>query len=241
MRKLIFALIAVVALLFFLEIGVTLLSQKGMERALRSQYDLPDSLEVSINSFPFIVSLARNHLGELTLDWEGELECTAEEGTAPLVPYQARVDLYDVELNMPSLLTGRLELREISRVKAFIFLDVKSLNEVFSLQDIELAVEGDELYGTTGGGEKAIYKVKVTDADTVTLTAEPASTSGEGFEKNPHVEVKTMRILSLPMGARLQTASVDRGRLRLAISIPSWEGYLGFLDYLFNEETLGKC
>ena len=129
MRKILFSVIVLLALLLAAEVGVTILSQNGLEKAISSQYELPSSLRVSINSFPFLLSLARNHLAELQLTWEDELDYQVEEGALESMHYSGCVSLYDVELNMPSLLTGKLDVRDVSRMEATMAVDVGLINE----------------------------------------------------------------------------------------------------------------
>ena len=225
MRKILFSVIALLALLLAAEVGVTLLSQHGMERALRAQYELPSNLEVNINSFPYLVSLTRNHLGELQLTWEGELDYALQEGTLESMPYACRVNLYDVELNMPSLLTGKLEIRDISRLKAAISMDTGSLNEALGGIDGGFFIEDDKIFALVAG-KKTQYRVKVTGDYTISIEPYASSTTTEGSGSNPDAQVKTVDIVGLPMESTLYTASIDGDKVVLEISIPMWEGYL---------------
>jgi len=220
-----FAIVIILALLLAAEVGVTLLSQHGMERALRGQYELPDSLEVNINSFPYLVSLARNHLNELRLTWEGELDYQVEEGMLDSLHYSGSVSLYDVELNMPSLLTARLEIRDISRLKAAISLDISGLNEALGIVDGTLIVEDGRLYVSLAG-EKTQCKVKVTAQDSITFEPNGYSMPSTGSASNVNAWVKTLRIAEPPLGAELSNASVYGEDVVVEISIPMWEGYL---------------
>ncbi len=231
MRKILFGLVLLVAVLLVLEVGVTLLSQKGMERALRSQYGLPSSLEVSINSFPFLVSLARNHLGQLDLSWDGELECMVEAGMSVPVAYSARASLYDVELSMPYLLGGKLAIKNISRVKANISLIEEAINDIFLYLRQTYTIEDDRIF-LVEDGSKIQYKVKVAGIDEISFEPLPGYTANENQDLNPNPKVKTIKMHSLPMDARLQSASVSGGKVKIEISIPDWEGYLGNLNYL---------
>jgi LmeA-like phospholipid-binding len=225
MRKLIFSVVIIVTLLLVAEIGVTLLSQKGMERALRNQYGLPPSLEVSINSFPFIVSLIRNHLGELALNWEDVLEYSAEEGVGEYVEYTAMVNLYDVELNMPSLLSGKLEVREISRARARLILDADAISSIMALEGTKISIEGDRMF-LEEDGIRTQYKVKVVDLRTLILEPYAHSIGDKGYEENPYPPIKTIEISRLPMNGTLVMASINEGKVLVEISIPGWEGYM---------------
>jgi hypothetical protein len=225
MRKILFSVIILVALLLAAEVGITLLSQHGMEKALSAQYELPPSLEVSINSFPYLVSLARNHLSELQLNWNGAVQYQVEEGTAANIPYTGRVNLYDVELNMASLLTGKLEIRKISRLKAFIYLDTAELNAALGMVAQAFFVEDDKIF-LMSEGKKTQYRVKVTDESTIALMPFTVSMTSEGLPSNGQSLIKTVRFNDLPMGSKLSLASIDGDRVVLEISIPMWEGYL---------------
>jgi len=224
-RKLLFSAIVLIALLLAVEVGITLLSQRGMEKALSSQYDIPPSLEVSINSFPYLISLFRNHLGELQLSWDGTVQYSVEEGAAANLPYEGRINLYDVELNMTSLLKGRLEIRDISRLKAYIYLDMADLNDVLGMPEGGFFIEDDRIYATIEG-TKTQYKIKVTDENTVAIEPSSVSMPGEGLSENTLSQVQTIRFYDLPMGSKLTLASIKGERVMLAISVPMWEGYL---------------
>ena len=225
MRKIVFSIIVLLALLLAAEVGVTILSQNGLEKAIRSQYELPDSLKVSINSFPFLLSLARNHLAELQLTWEDELDYGVEEGTLESMHYLGCVNLYDVELNMPSLLRGKLEVRDVSRIKATLGVDIAWVNDSLGLGEDGFYAEEGRLYRGEGD-EKVRFKVKVTGSDTLTVEPYREYMSGEGLPQNPYVEVYTVVFGLLPLSAELENASLDGSNVVLNISIPMWEGYL---------------
>lgn len=225
MRKILFSLVALLALLLAVEVGVTLLSQHGMERALRSQYDLPSDLETNISSFPYLLSLARNHINEVRLAWRGELPYQAAEGSIENMPYEGVVSLCDVELNVPSLLRGKLEIRHVSRQKAAIWLEVEGLTGAYGMSEGEMSVENGSIYVVSASG-KTKYRVKVTGDDTLSLEPYETSMTGTGLYSNPDYGVKTVTFHALPLGAVLLNASVSGGRVLVEISIPMWEGYL---------------
>lgn len=229
MRKILFALVLLLALLLAAEMVVTFLSQRGMEKAISSQYELPSSLKVSINSFPLILSLARNHMGELRLAWEGNLSCQCGEGEEMKPAYSAQVNLYDVELEMPSLLGGRLEIREISRIKAEIFLDETSINEIAGDYIGPVLIDDGDIYFVQDG-EKVRYKVKVLDNRTLSFYPHSGYTGDSGSHDEAHPTLESgmteVRLEGLPLDSRLEKASSDRGMLILEISIPMWEGYM---------------
>jgi hypothetical protein len=225
LRKILFTVVIVMVLLLAAEVGVTLLSQRGMERALRSQYELPDSLKVSINSFPYLVSLARNHIGELQLAWEGDLQYQAGDGALASVSYAGNVNLYDVELDMPSLLTGELEVRKVSRGKAAISVDIPDLGRALGLPDGALAVKEGKLF-VSDGGTKTQYVVKVSDDNAVTIEPYEGYTDSKDSAQNPDAGVYTVVFPSLPIEAELLNARIEGGKAILEMSIPVWEGYL---------------
>jgi hypothetical protein len=229
LRKILFTLIILLALLLAAEMVVTFLSQRGMEKAIGSQYELPSSLKVSINSFPLILSLARNHMNELRLAWEGNLSCSYGEGVEEETAYKAQVDLYDVELEMPSLLGGRLEIREISRIKAEIFLDEAAVNEIIGDYIGPVLIDDGDIYFVQDG-EKVRYKVKVVDGRTLAFypQSDYINDSGSIDEAHPALEavVKEVSLEGLPLDSELEKASSDRGMVILEISVPIWEGYM---------------
>lgn len=225
MRKILFTVVILLALLLAAEVGVTLLSQHGMERALRSQYELPASLEVSINSFPYLISLARNHVSELQLAWDGELPYQAGEGALASVPYAGSVNIYDVELNMPSLLTGKLEMRNISRRKAAIVIGISDLGRALGLPDGSLSVEEGGLF-VTEGGKKTQYMVKVSGDNEVSIEPFEGYMDSKDTGQNPDPGVYTVAFPSLPLDAELLNAGMEGGEVVIEMSIPMWEGYL---------------
>ena len=229
MRKILFSLVILLALLLAAEMVVTFLSQRGMEKAMSSQYELPSSMKVSINSFPLILSLARNHMGELRLAWQGNMSCRCGEGEEAETEYSAQVNLYDVELEMPSLLGGRLEIREISRMKAKIFLDEQAINDIAADHIGPVLIDDGDIYFVQDG-EKVRYKVKVLDGKTLAFYPHSSYTSDSGLsdEANPTLEVGVTEVVleDLPLGSRLEKASSDRGMVILEISVPMWEGYM---------------
>jgi len=229
LRKILFTLVILLAMLLAAEMVVTFLSQRGMEKAISSQYEMPSSLKVSINSFPLILSLARNHIGEIRLAWEGDFSCQCAEGEEAELAYSAQVNLYDVELEMPSLLGGRLEIREISRIKAEIFLVETSINEFAGDYIGPVLIDDGDIYFIQDG-EKVRYKVKVLDNRTLSFYPHSGyiSDSESYDEAHPTLESGTteVRLEGLPLDSRLVKASSDRGMLILEISIPMWEGYM---------------
>ena len=225
MRKILFTIVTLLILLLAVEVGMTLLSQHGMERALRSQYELPPSLEVNINSFPYLLSLARNHMGEVRMSWKGGLQYEVDDGALESMPYEGTVDLYDVELDMPSLLRGRLEMRHISRQEATISIALESLNQALFMSGCSLEIENDKLYAWLDG-EKTRCMVKVCGDNSLEISPYGAFTDSSGSYQDSDVGVETLEFDALPMGSILLNASTDRDTIVLEISIPMWEGYL---------------
>jgi hypothetical protein len=147
------------------------------------------------------------------------------------------VNLYDVEISMPALLRGRLEVRNISRIKAEISIDNDALNELFGSPGNGFLIDNDKIYRIEGG-EKTQYKIK-TLGDTG-LVIEPfyGYTGDSGFRENTELELQEVELNGFPLGAILENASVRDGRVVFEISIPMWEGYLGLLKYRFKYKPL---
>jgi len=241
-RKILFGLVFLLVLLLAAEMLVTFLSQRGVEKALSSQYGLPSSLEASINSFPLILSLARNHIGELRLTWRGNLNCFREEGSGEEVEtrlaYSARVNLYDVELEMTSLMTGKLVIRELSRVEARIFLEEDAINEILGEDRGPLYIDGDEIY-SINDGEKTLYKVEVTGDNTLTFHPDfiymDDSASNQDAYSSLERCMEEVRLEGLPLNSRLKTAGSEGGRVVLKLYLPLWEGYIAYLKVSFKK------
>ena len=225
MRKILFSIVTLLALLLAVEVGLTLLSQHGMERALRSQYELPPSLEVNINSFPYLLSLARNHMGEVRMSWKGDLQYEVVDGALESIPYEGSVELYDVELDMPSLLTGRLEMKHISRQEATISIDLESLNQALATSGCSLELENERLYARFGG-RKTRCMVKVSGDNSLEIAPYDAFSDSSGSYQDYDVGLETVIFEGLPMESILLNASTKPDMVVLEISIPMWEGYL---------------
>ena len=225
LRRILFSLVGLLALLLAAEVGVTLLAQRGMRGALRSQYGIPPDLEVSIDSFPCIAALLRNRLAEVMLVWTEELPYRRGDGGTGTLGCRARVSLYDMELSMPSLLRGKLEARRISRQKAGLAMELRGLEGALGLAEGSLHAEGDALM-LSRDGVKTRCVIKVVGEGGVALSPREAYTPSSTSETDPELLLEEIIFPSLPMGARILNASVEGVSLLLEISRPMWEGYL---------------
>ncbi len=225
LRRILFAVAALLLLLLLAEVGVTLLSQWGMQKALRSQHGLPPSLEVSIDSFPCTLSLLRNHLAEVCLRWTHELALRSREGELASHDYACRVALYDVELNMASLLGGKLELKRVSRQEACIALKIEVLNDAIGLPAGTLVAENGRLY-LLRGAEKTRCLVKVVADNALAVVPQEGYIPATPSDTDPDSALETLEFSPAPMGAVLLNASVSGGMVIIEISVPVWEGYL---------------
>lgn len=227
LRRILFSLVFLVALALGLEIALTYLSQRGMEKALCSQYGIPGDLEVRINSFPFIMSLVRNHLGEIQLNWRGEMHGSFRERDVHF-SYLCSVNLYDVELRMPSVLRGRLEIESLSRIRARLIVGLEDLKEIFG-GDVRLPSAGDTIE-VHKNGDIFKYKVQVWGSKTLRFHPDDTSTSRASTPYNYEAGVKDCGIelilSEFPIDFSLRKASATDERLVLEISIKCWEGYL---------------
>lgn len=223
LRKILFAVVTLMALLLAAEVGVTMLGQRGLAAALRSEYGLPDNLEARLNSFPLLVSLARNHLAELQLKWGGDLPVRLA-GEDLMVPYAGSASLYDVEIDMASLLRGRLELRSISRAETLLTIGGAGI-AVLGGSGGSIRIEEGRIYREREG-EKIRCRVKVLDENTLALEEVGGYTAGSGSASGSKPYMETYEIEGLPMEGRLRKASVSGESLVIEISIPKWEGFL---------------
>jgi len=228
LRRLLFALVIVLALLLGAEITLTVLCQKGMVRALSRQYGLPGDLEASIGAFPFIVSLARNRLGELRLSWRGECRLATAGGEGG-IPYRCTAYLYDVELSMSSLMRGSLRIDSLSRMQAHIELDAGEVTALLGMGAFSGALSTGCLE-TSREGILYQYEVKVSGMNELTFSPVDVSRSENGVasDNEPVVNGGGFRaaLQSLPLDAKLKNASLQSEKLVLEASFPEWEGYL---------------
>ncbi|NPV58331.1 MAG: hypothetical protein HPY75_01560 [Actinobacteria bacterium] len=224
MRKILFLTAMLIALLLAVEVGMTMLSQRGLAMALRGRYGLPEKLEARISSFPLLVSLVRNHLSELQLRWSGELAMDFD-GSRDRVPYEGSARIYDAELDIPALLRGRLEFKSISRIEAAVAFEKDAVAMMMGVEERCLAFEDGRIC-VTEGGTKHKYRVKVLGERAIGLEEITDSCGGKGssYESKPCIE--TFEFNDIPMEGFFRTASVSGDRLSIEISIPMWEGYL---------------
>jgi hypothetical protein len=227
--KLIYVIVIALVLLLAAEMGVTLFAEHGAERVLQSQYGMPPNLKVSINSFPLLVSLMRNHLGEIRITWNDDLYMFSSLGGETALPYLGQAVVDDVELDMPSLLRGRLDIKKISRIKAVISVEEASINQVFGNQNMIIDIQDGSLF-VTYKGLKIQYEVKVADDNSLAVTPFPASTNGGDSAINPQSEVQppslVIKAYALPLDSKVESVRLEGDKFIMGISIPMWEGYL---------------
>lgn len=228
MRRFLFTLVILLGLLLGAEISLTFLCQKGMQRALSRQYGLPSNVEASISAFPFILSLARNHLGELRFSWQGQCSLASAAGVGE-VSYSCVAYLYDVELSMPSLLRGRLRIDSLSRMQAYLELEAREITSLLGIGI--LSGTGDEgVIETLMDGILYQYKVKVSGEHEFSLAVVMGTRPGESgtAEYKPTVEgrVILVEMSGMPMEAKLKRASLKGEKIELEVSFPEWEGFL---------------
>ncbi len=227
LRRIFLSLAVLGALALGLETAVTYLAQRGMERALKAQYRLDGDLKVGINSFPLAVSLARNRIRDLRLEWTGELLFRSEAGTVR-VPCSCRVGMQDVELDMPAVIEGRLRIRSLSRLRSQVSLELAELGEVLGGGTAVPGENGAVL--VSGGSRESEYEVYITGPKRLEFRCRNASTAGQGdaLKSQSEVEVEGygFDLEGLPLEFSLLKVGVDGGRLILNVSIKEWEGYL---------------
>jgi len=229
LRKIVFMVAIFLAFLLIVEMGVTLLGEQALKKALRSQYGLPSNLKVSINSFPLTLSLIRNHFGEVRIVWENDLAFMVSGSASTNAPYSGQVVVYDIELNITALMRGRIDIRRISRIKASVVFDEASINMAFGLNDQGLKIKDGEIFSDFGS-VKTKYKVKASTDNTLVVEPQVGSSDGGDSAENPKLGVYIppleMKLYALPFDARLENVVVREDKVYLEISIPSWEGYL---------------
>jgi LmeA-like phospholipid-binding len=229
LRKILFSAVILLALVLAFEVGVTVLSERGLQKALETQYGMPGSLKVSINSFPLTLSLIRNHIGQLKLTWEGQTVVTNLDAQESGLTYYGQVNLYDVELDMPALIRTRIEIRQISHIDASIIFDEQALNASFNLPDGSLVIDQNKIY-LKNSNPQIQYKLKVSNGNSISLDPSSGSIGDSDSFQNPQSGVEpdfaTVALGKLPMEARPQSASVEANRVIIAVSIPIWEAYI---------------
>jgi len=222
---LILALVGVLAL--GLETAVTYLAQRGMEEALRRQYGLPEGLRARINSFPLVLSLARNRIRDLRLEWEGEASFRSAERSTT-VPYGCQLRLCDMELDMPAVLRGRLEIRSLSRLLSSLSFELPDLCPLLGAS--LLSTDENGFIIARRGMEEVKYEVHVSGSRELEFRSLSASRnpSGSAGQDEPVIEgsSRVFALEGLPMEMTLLTAEVEGGKLSVRVKVDEWEGYL---------------
>lgn len=227
LRRVLFALALTAALALSLEMAVTYLAQRGMEEALERQYGLHDGLRVRINSFPLIVSLAKNHIRDLRLEWTGDLCLSTEERSLP-VPAVCDLRMNDVELDMAAVFGGRLEIRSLSRLSSVFRIPLAGLEPL--LGGVATFSESEGMIGVDVSGLNLKYEVYISGEDRMTFRPHPVSKgmSGQTNESKPYIDSSeiTVSVGGFPMRFALLSASVEGDQLSMKVVLEEWEGYL---------------
>lgn len=227
LRKLLIILAILGAMALGVESALTYLAQRGMEEALERQYGLEEGLKVAINSFPFVVSLSRNHIRELRLEWEGEIHFVSGELDYSL-PCSLEIRMQDVELDMPSVLRGRLVIRSLSHLRSRLLIAIAELDPLLG---VGVAVPGSREGSsyTTTGGVVFEYKVEIYGENSVGFTPIISSTQAQRIlaQGQPSIEgmAKIYNIEGIPLRFSLLSAVLRDGFLELNLDIKEWEEY----------------
>lgn len=228
LRRVLFAACLLGVLVLGLETGLAYLSQRGMEEALERQYEWEDGLRVSINSFPLTVSLLRNHIRELRLDWSGEFSLASGESEHRL-PCALDIRMYDVELDMPAILRGRLYIRSLSRVTARMEVRLVDLGPLLGGK-VYLPADPDGCIYVLREGNEYKYQVKVKNYEELCFIYEGISTLGSGLSSEPEGLVKgfneCFQLKGLPVRFSLLTVEVDGDSLVMTLRVEEWRDYL---------------
>ncbi|MBC7254043.1 MAG: hypothetical protein H5T72_08755 [Actinobacteria bacterium] len=227
LRRVLLILAAIGALALGLETAVTYLVQRGMEEALKRQYGLPEDLRARINSFPLVLSLARNRIRDLRLEWAGEASFRSEEGSTS-VPYGCELRLCDMELDMPAVLQGRLEIRSLSRLLSSLSFELPELCPLLGVSFISDDGSGFIIAGR--GTEEVKYEVHVSGSREIEFRPLSSLMNSSGLPKNyePVIEGlrKTFILEGFPLEITLLTVEVEEGKLSMRMRVDEWEGYL---------------
>ncbi len=228
MRRLLYVLVLLAALLLGAEVALTFLSQWGMGRALSAQYGLPQDTEVRINSFPFLVSVMRNHLGEVRFYWNGIL-IFRKGFDEKHMAYEGEAILRDVGLSMSAVIRGKLEIESISSAKITVSLNMEDIAAFLDEGGRETGSDDVTVAREADAGEDN-YQVKVLDENHICLY--PSKPSTLNLDEKPSDEAKDegsgicLEISGLPLDGFLKTASLDGKKLILQLGVPLWFGYL---------------
>lgn len=227
MRRILVVTAVLLALALGLEMSVTYLAQRGMEKALERQYNLNEGLRVRINSFPFIISLIKNRIRDLRLEWNGDLYLSTSQTTYPVFS-SCVLRMNDVELDMSAILQGRLEIRSLSRSNSEFRIP---------LADLEPIIGGVSLFsyedGTIGAEISQVkFKIEVYISGDNRLTFLPVLVSSGTSGKTGNIEsyIKgletTVSVEGFPMRFVLLAAWVEGDNLLVKVDVKEWEGYL---------------
>ncbi len=225
LRRMLYAAIALLVLMLGAEISLTLLSQRGLERALTTQYGLPPDTDVNISSFPFLMSFMRGRISELRISWNEECMLSSRDSRNP-VGCRYTVFLHDVSLSLPSLFRGEFRLSSLSRMKASMEVDASLLVKAVNLGDLVSITDKDGITVSVGGIQHQ-YKVKITGSrDGVFYHREGSSGTVEGengAEGGLEPDVVMFTVQNPSLGADLKSASICGSSVVFELSIPEWE------------------
>ncbi|MGQ9757635.1 MAG: LmeA family phospholipid-binding protein [Actinomycetota bacterium] len=224
LRKLLVILAILGAMVLGAETALTYLAQRGMEEAFEKQYGLEEDLRVAINSFPFIVSLARNHIRELRLEWRGEIHFVSGDVDHPL-PCSLEISMQDVELDMPSVLRGRLVIRSLSYLSSRLLIGIADLVPLLGGGiAVPGGVEGSSYMAT--GEVDFEYKVEIYGDKSICFTPIMASTQAQRLpsKDQPSIEgmAKIYSLEGIPLRFSLLSAVLRGGFLDLKLDIKEW-------------------
>lgn len=232
MRRFLYVMVALLVLALVAEFTLTVLAQRGMKKSLSRRYGLPPDIDVAIGAFPFIISLARKHLGELRLSWDGEC-LLSHRGRESAVAYRCVVYLYDVEIDAASLMRGDMKLHSATRVEAYIELPMREVAAFLGIGDVASTEEGRLASAGVEDGEHPYelhYAVRVVGEDAIAFFdiggKEGFAEDGAVSEGELDTEEMRVSIHGLPLKTKTKSASLEGEKLVVEISISEWEGYL---------------
>jgi hypothetical protein len=229
-RRIVFALVVILALFLAFEVGAAALGEYALTRAVRREWDLPPSTGITIDSFPICVSLFRNRFRRVKVTWKDRLVFIDSGGGEREVDYSAAAVLYDVGLDLSSLFSGRPLLQDISFSETKFFIGEEGLADMLGVprEDLEI-VEGEVRVRKAGLKSYCKVEIDVIGDEGISVFYSQVSMNDEdsGYgEGCTDTSTLVLRAGSLPAGGRLKSAFVEGENIVLEVEVSAWRGYI---------------
>lgn len=226
MRKALFFIIVILALLIIAEVLFTLLIQRSISIHLEERYGLSKRPSVFISSFPLVVNLFRGHLNYLKADIKVNCEVSVQgTGIDDQLPLTVKISARDVRVDISDFLRGDLSVNGIGGIEAETEMYEGDLNNLFLPYDLQLDLEEGEVYmkEMDKGSESYRCELKVEGERRITFSLPEGFTNDLKFMEKMRTlgigRVWSLDLKGLPPQISLQSTSLKEGKLVVELYI----------------------